>query len=55
MNFAEAKGGILSNRALLNNLKNENIKRTLIKEIDKRIELLGINRMIIIKNRGSIS
>ena len=43
MNFAEeAKGGIQSNRALLNNLKNENIKNgTLIKEIDKRIELLA--------------
>jgi len=43
MNFAEeAKGDIQSNRALLNDLKNENIKHgTLIKEIDKRIELLA--------------
>ena len=43
MNFAEeAKGDIQSNRALLNDLKNENIRnRTLIKEIDKRIELLA--------------
>ena len=43
MNFAEeAKGDIQSNRALLNDLKNENIKNgTLIKEIDKRIELLA--------------
>ena len=43
MNFAEeAKGDIKSNRALLNDLKNENIKHgTLIKEIDKRIELLA--------------
>ena len=43
MNFAEeAKGDIQSNRALLNDLKNENIKNgTLIKEIDKQIELLA--------------
>ena len=43
MNFAEeAKGDIQSNRALLNDLKNENIKNgTLIKEIDTRIELLA--------------
>ena len=43
MNFAEeAKGDIKSNRALLNDLKNENIKNgTLIKEIDKQIELLA--------------
>ena len=39
MNFSEeAKGDIQSNRALLNDLKNENIKNgTLIKEIDKQI------------------
>ena len=43
MNFAEdAKGDIQSNRALLNDLKNENIKNgSLIKEIDKRIELFA--------------
>ena len=43
MNFSEeAKGDIQSNRALLNDLKNENIKNgTLIKEIDKQIELLA--------------
>ena len=43
MNFSEeAKGDIQSNRALLNDLKNENIKNgTLLKEIDKRIELLA--------------
>ena len=43
MNFSEeAKGDIQSNRALLNDLKKENIKNgTLIKEIDKQIELLA--------------
>ena len=43
MNLSEeAKGDIQSNRALLNDLKNENIKNgTLIKEIDKQIELLA--------------
>ena len=43
MNFAEeTKGDIQSNRALLNDLKDENIKNaTLIKEIDKWIELLA--------------
>jgi hypothetical protein len=43
MNFAEeAKGDMQSNRALLKDLKNENIKHgALIKEIDKRIELLA--------------
>ena len=43
MNFAEeAKGDMQSNRALLKDLKNENIKHgTSIKEIDKRIELLA--------------
>ena len=43
MNIAEeAKGDIQSNRALLNDLKNENIKHgALIKEIDNRIELLA--------------
>ena len=41
MNFAEeAKGDIQSNRALLNDLKNENIKhRALIKEIDNKVKL----------------
>ena len=40
MNFAEeAKGDIQSNRALLNDLKNENIKhRALIKEIDNKVK-----------------
>ena len=43
MNFAEeAKGDIQSNRALLNDLKNENIKNgTLIKEIDNRVEFFA--------------
>ena len=43
MNFAEkAKGEMQGNRALLNDLKNENIKHvTLIKEIDNRIELFA--------------
>ena len=43
MNFAEkAKGEMQGNRALLNDLKNENIKNvTLIKEIDNRIELFA--------------
>ena len=43
MNFSEeAKGDIQSNRALLNDLKNENIKNgTLIKKIDKQIELIA--------------
>ena len=43
MNFAEeAKGDIQSNRALLNDLKNENIKHgTLIKEIDNRVEFFA--------------
>ncbi len=42
MNFAEeAKGDIQSNRALLNDLKNENIKhRALIKEIDNKVKSL---------------
>ena len=41
MNFAEeAKGDIQSNSALLNDLKNENIKhRALIKEIDNKFKL----------------
>ena len=40
MNFAEeAKGDIQSNRALLNDLKNENIKhRALIKEIENKVK-----------------
>jgi len=43
MNFAEeAKGDIQSNRALLNDLKNENIKhRTLIEEIDNQFEIFS--------------
>ena len=43
MNFAEeAKGDMQSNRALLKDLKNENIKHgALIKEIDKRIEFFA--------------
>ena len=43
MNFAEeAKGDMQSNRALLKELKNENIKHgALIKEIDKRIEFFA--------------
>lgn len=43
MNFAEeAKGDIQSNRALLNDLKNENIKHgALIKEIDNRVEFFA--------------
>jgi len=43
MNFAEeAKGDIQSNRALLKDLKNENIKHgALIKEIDNRIEFFA--------------
>ena len=43
MNFAEeAKGDMQSNRALLKDLKNENIKHgALIKEIDNRIEFFA--------------
>ena len=43
MNFAkEAKGDMQSNRAMLKDLKNENIKHgALIKEIDNRIELFA--------------
>ena len=43
MNFAEeAKGDIQSNRALLKDLKNENIKHgALIKEIDNRVEFFA--------------
>lgn len=43
MNFAEeAKGDIQINRALLNDLKNENIKhRTLIEEIDNQFEIFS--------------
>ena len=43
MNFAEeAKGDMQSNRALLKDLKSENIKHgALIKEIDKRIEFFA--------------